>query len=59
MGFLDELVEGFGKLVGSIVGISSVVIAKGLGITSEMVDKAKDAGCESYEEIRNFFDLDK
>lgn len=46
-----------GVAVGSIIGVSSVVISTALGITSEMVDEAKEAGCTTYEEIKQFFDL--
>lgn len=59
--FLGDLARGAGKLVGvtvgSVLGLSSVVIATTLGITIEMVDEARAAGCETYEEIREFFDL--
>ena len=59
--FLDDMARGVGKVigitVGSIVGVSSVVIGTALGITTDMVDDAKEAGCETYEEIREFFDL--
>ena len=59
--FLDDMARGVGKVigitVGSIVGVSSVVIGTALGITTDMVDEAKEAGCETYEEIREFFDL--
>jgi len=59
--FLGDMARGVGNIigvaVGSVVGISSVVIATTLGITSEMVDEAREAGCETYEEIRDFFDL--
>jgi len=58
---LGDMAEGFGKIigtaVGSIVGLSSVAIGTALGITSAMVDEARDAGCETYEEIREFFDM--
>lgn len=59
--FLDDMARGAGRIigvaVGSVVGISSVVIAGALGITTEMVDEAREAGCETYDEIRDFFEL--
>jgi hypothetical protein len=59
--FLGDLARGAGRIVGtavgSVIGLSSVVIATTLGITVEMVDEAREAGCETYEEIREFFDL--
>ena len=59
--FLGDMAKGVGKVigigVGSIIGVSSVIIATTLGITAEMVEEAKEAGCETYEEIREFFDL--
>lgn len=60
-GLLGDMAEGLGKIVGttigSIAGLSSAAIGTVLGITSTMVDEAKEAGCETYEEIRDFFDL--
>lgn len=59
--FIEDMARGAGRIVGaavgSIAGISSVVIGTTLGITADMVDEAKEAGCETYEEIREFFDL--
>lgn len=59
--FLDDMARGVGKVIGvamgSVIGVSSVIIATTLGITSDMVDEAREAGCETYEEIRDFFDL--
>lgn len=44
-----------GTVTGSIIGVSAAIIATTLGITVEMVKKAKEAGCESYEEIQDFY----
>ena len=59
--FLDDMARGAGRIIGTglgtIVGVSSVIIATTLGITADMVDEAKEAGCETYDEIREFFDL--
>ncbi len=60
-GLLGDLAKGIGSIVGAvvgpIVGISFSVIAGTLGITISMVKEAVDAGCESYEEIRDFHKL--
>jgi len=59
--FLDDMAKGVGRVigvaVGSVVGLSSIIIATTLGITVDMVDEARAAGCETYEEIRDFFDI--
>ena len=61
MGILDDLTGGLGKLVGTVVGtvvgVPLAIVAKTLGITVDMAKEAKDAGCETYEEIKEFFDL--
>lgn len=61
MGILGDITGGLGKLigtvVGTVVGVPLAIVAKTLGITVDMVEKAKDAGCETYEEIKDFFDL--
>lgn len=56
-GFLGDIAKGVGSIVGSIVAIPVAIVAETLGITVEMVKEAKEAGCETYEEIRDFFDL--
>lgn len=60
---LGDMAKGFGRalgtITGTIIGLPLIVVAEALGITIEMVKEAKDAGCETYEEIREFFDLDK
>lgn len=62
MGFFDEIAKGIGSVVGvvtgSILSIPILVIAETLNITKSMVKEAKDAGCETYEEIKEFFELD-
>jgi capsular polysaccharide biosynthesis protein len=58
---LGDLADGLGKIVGtvtgSVIGLSVGVVATALGITTSMVQEALDAGCTSYEDIRNYFDL--
>ncbi len=58
---LGDLAKGVGNIIGTgigaLAGVTADVIATTLGITADMVDEAKEAGCETYEEIRDFFDL--
>jgi hypothetical protein len=53
-GFIGKVI---GTVTGGILGIASATIAAALGITEDMVDEAKEAGCETYEEIKEFFKL--
>lgn len=55
MGLLGDIFKTVGAITGSILAVPLVVIAETLNITTDMVKEAKDAGCETYEEIRNFF----
>jgi hypothetical protein len=59
---LFSIVEGAVSIVshtvGSIAGLSIFAIATSLNITESMVRKAKEAGCETFEEIKEFWDLD-
>ena len=56
-----SLFEGVGRIIGTVTGIvldiPLSVVAKTLDITEEMVQEAKDSGCETYEEIKEFFDI--
>ena len=59
-GFLGDIVKDVGDTIGtvtgSIIGISVGAIAITLGMTESMVRKAKSAGCETYEEIVEFWE---
>jgi hypothetical protein len=57
-GFLNEIIKGVGKLTGSILAIPLAVVAEALEMTVDMVKEAKDAGCETYEEIRKYWGRD-
>lgn len=46
-----------GSITGPIIGLSYDVIATTLGITVEMVIEAIKAGCETYEDIKDFHKL--
>lgn len=47
-----------GTVTGTVIGLPLLVVSETLGITAEMVKEAVNAGCETYEEIKDFFDLD-
>jgi len=53
-GILRDIAGGIGEIVGSVIAIPAAVIAETLSIPVEMVKKAKEAGCETYQEIRDF-----
>lgn len=57
--FLGDMAKGVGRVIGTatgvIIGVPLSVISETLGITVDMVKEAKDAGCETYEEIRNYW----
>lgn len=59
---LGDVFRGAGKLIGTvtgpIIGVSVDIIANTLNITTQMAQEAINAGCESYEEIRSYWDLD-
>ena len=58
---LGDLFRGVGQIIGTItgpiIGISYDIIANTLGITVAMVAEAIKAGCESYEDIKNYHNL--
>lgn len=57
--FLGDMAKGVGRVIGTatgvIIGLPISVISETLGITVDMVKEAKDAGCETYEEIRDYW----
>lgn len=57
--FLDDMAKGIGKIIGTatglVIGLPISIIAETLGFTTEMVKEAMDAGCETYEEIKEFW----
>ena len=59
--FLGDIAKGVGSVVGavtgSVLGLSVGVISAALGITESMVRDALHAGCETYEEIKDFHKL--
>ena len=53
-GFFDELAEFTGEVIGVGLGITAAGAAIALGITATMAQAAIDAGCTTYDEIREF-----
>ena len=53
-GILRDIAGIAGEIVGTVVGVPAAIIAETLSIPVEMVKKAKEAGCETYQEIRDF-----
>jgi hypothetical protein len=49
---INEVTAPIGQVVGSVVGLSAGTIAATLSIPVTVVQEALDAGCASYEEIR-------
>lgn len=47
-----------GTVTGTIIGTSVGIVASTLGITIDAVKEARKAGCESYEEVKEFYKLD-
>jgi hypothetical protein len=60
-GLLKDLGKVAGSIVGAIsgtiIGVSASIVAEALGITEAMVNEARSSGCETYEEIKDFFDI--
>ncbi|MFT6125786.1 MAG: hypothetical protein ACJAVA_000227 [Flavobacteriaceae bacterium] len=55
---LGDLFKAVGQIIGTvagpIIGISYDIIATTLGISVAMVAEAVKAGCESYEDIKDY-----
>jgi adenine/guanine phosphoribosyltransferase-like PRPP-binding protein len=55
-GILRDIGKLAGEVVGTVVAIPAAVVAETLSIPVAVVKAAKEAGCETYQEIREFFD---
>ena len=55
---LDAAVSVAVGITGTVIGLSVSAVALTLGITVAMVKAATDAGCTTYEEIRDYHNLD-
>lgn len=50
-----DIAGAVGTVTGTILAVPVAVVAETMGITVEMVKEAKEAGCETYEQIREYF----
>ena len=55
-GILKDIANMAGEITGTIIGVPAAIIAETLEIPLEYVKAAKDAGCDTYEEIREWVD---
>jgi len=55
-GILRDIGKLAGEVVGTVAAVPLAVVAETLSIPVAAVKAAKEAGCETYEEIREFFD---
>ena len=56
MGFLYDIGESIGKVVGTAVGIATAPIAIALGVSEAMVKSAVRAGCTTKKEIEDWIE---
>ena len=54
-GILKDIAKTVGEITGTIVGVPLAIVAETLSIPLEAVKAAKNAGCETYEEIRDYY----
>lgn len=50
-GFIKDLAEGAGAVVGAVVGIAVTPLAVALGVSEAMIRRAIKAGCKTESEI--------
>lgn len=53
---LRDIGKMAGEIVGSVIAVPVAVIAETLSIPVAAVKEAMESGCETYEEIREYFD---
>lgn len=53
-GIFDDIIDTVGKIAGTLLGTSVAVIAETLSIPIRFVKEAMDAGCETYDEVRDW-----
>jgi capsular polysaccharide biosynthesis protein len=56
MGFFDDLEDLVTSPVRSIVRLSARTVAVALSIPVALAQEAIDAGCETYDDIRDYID---
>ena len=54
-GILRDIAGIAGEVVGSVLAIPAAIVAETLSIPLAAVRAAKEAGCETYEEIRDYY----
>lgn len=54
-GILRDIAGIAGEIVGSVVAIPAAIVAETLSIPVAAVKAAKEAGCETYEDIRDYY----
>jgi adenine/guanine phosphoribosyltransferase-like PRPP-binding protein len=54
-GILRDIAGMAGEIVGSVVAIPAAIVAETLSIPLAAVKAAKEAGHETYEEIRKYY----
>ena len=54
-GILRDIASIAGEIVGSVVAIPAAIVAETLSIPLAAVKAAKEAGCETYQEIRDYY----
>lgn len=52
----NEMARFAGSVMGSVVGVTAVTIAAALSIPVAAVEAARSAGCNTYGEIKEYFD---
>jgi len=50
----DLIAKSVGDVVGTVLGVSAAVIAEALDLPIQAVKAAKEAGCETYDEVRDW-----
>lgn len=55
-GILKDIASMAGDIVGTVVGVPLAIVAETLEVPVEFVKSAKDSGCETYEDIRDWID---
>jgi hypothetical protein len=53
-GILKDMANIAGEVVGTVAGVPLALIAETLEVPLEFVKSAKDAGCETVDEIREW-----
>lgn len=53
-GILKDVSEMIGKTIGTVCGIPLAALAITLGVSTDIIKSAVDAGCETKEEIEKF-----